>query len=72
MIIETVVKKQGNSNVIILPKKLGLKPTDKVRVLVLNDKAAKVQDIAGVFGRKLAAIDTDNLLKKVKKGLWGE
>jgi len=72
MIIETVVKKQGNSNVIILPKKLGLKPTDKVRVLVLNDKVAKVQDIAGVFRRKLAAIDTDNLLKKVKKDLWGE
>ncbi len=72
MIIETVVKKQGNSNVIILPKKLGLKPADKVKVLVIDDKVAQVQDIAGMFKRKLARVDTDKLLKNVKKDLWGE
>jgi len=72
MIIETTVKKQGNSNVIILPRKLGLKPADKVKVIILNDHVAKVQDIVGMFKRKLANVDTDKLLKNVKKELWGE
>ncbi len=72
MIIETTVKKQGNSNVIILPKKLGLKPADKVKLLILNDKVARVQDIVGMFKKKLANVDADKLLKNVKKELWGE
>ncbi len=72
MIIETEVKKQGNSNVIILPKKLGFKPKDKVRVMILNKKVGTVKDIAGIWKRQLKGIDTDKLLKEVKKDLWGK
>ena len=72
MIIETEVKKQGNSNVIILPKKLGFKPKDKVRVMILNKKVSTVGDIAGIWKEKLKNVDTDKMLKQVKKDLWGE
>ena len=72
MILETKVKKQGNSNVIILPSTLGFKPDDKIRVIILNKKVSKVKDIAGLFKKKLAKIDTNKTLKEVKKELWGD
>ena len=49
MILQTEAKRQGNSNVIILPKKLGLKPSDKVCVLVIKGEVSRVEDIAGLF-----------------------
>ena len=70
--IETEVKKQGNSNVIILPKQLGFKPKDKVTVMILNKKIGTVKDIAGIFKEELKNVDTDKLLKQIKKELWGE
>ena len=72
MMIETEVKKQGNSNVIILPKKLGLKPKDKVTVAIIPKKVATVGDLAGMFKEELKNIDTDKMLKQIKKELWGE
>ena len=72
MIIETKVKKQGNSNVIILPKKLGFKPEQEVRVMILGKKIAKVEDIFGLFRNELKNVDTDKVLREVKKDLWGE
>ncbi|MDP1694898.1 MAG: hypothetical protein Q8L34_05145 [Candidatus Woesearchaeota archaeon] len=72
MIIETEVKKQGNSNVIILPKKLGFKPKDKVTVNIISKKVATVGDIAGIFKEQLKNVDTDKVLKQIKKELWGE
>ncbi len=72
MIMDTTVKKQGNSNVIILPSHLGFKPKDKIKVMILSDKTAKVKDLAGIFKRQLRHIDTDKVLKEVKKELWGE
>lgn len=72
MIVETEVKKQGNSNVIILPRKLEFKPSDKIKILILKEKVATVKDIAGIFKKKLEKIDADKLLKEVKEELWGE
>ena len=72
MIIDTEVKKQGNSSVIILPKQLGLKPKQKIRVLIMKKDRAKVKDIAGMFKKELQHKDTDKVLKEVKKELWGE
>lgn len=72
MILETEVRKQGNSNVIILPRKLGFKPADKIKILILKEKVTKVKDIAGMFKKKLEKIDTDKMLKEVKEELWGE
>ena len=72
MIIETTVKKQGNSNVIILPKKLGFKPKQKVKVMILNKKTAKVEDIAGLFQKEWKRIDTNKALREMKKEIWGE
>ena len=72
MLIDTEVKKQGNSSVIILPKQLGLKPKQKIRVLIIKNDIAKVKDIAGMFKKELEHIDTDKVLKEVKKELWGE
>lgn len=72
MIIETKVKRQGNSNVIILPKKLGFKPEQKVKVMILNKKTAKVKDIAGLFQKEWKHIDTDKTLREMKKEIWGE
>ena len=72
MILETRVKKQGNSNVIILPRALGFKPKDKINVIILNKKVSKVKDIFGMFKKEFANVDTDKELKKVKKELWGE
>ncbi len=72
MIIETTVKKQGNSNVIILPRSLGLKPADKVKIMIISPHISKVEDAAGLYKDQLKKIDTDKLLKEVKKELWGE
>jgi antitoxin component of MazEF toxin-antitoxin module len=72
MIIDTEVKKQGNSNVIILPRKLGFKPKDKVTVNIISKKVATVGDIAGIFKEQLKNVDTDKMLKQIKKELWGE
>lgn len=72
MLLETKVKKQGNSSVIILPKNLGFKPNDKVKVMIINKKVSRVKDIAGLFKKKLAKTDTDKLLREVKKELWGD
>ena len=71
-IIETEVKKQGNSNVIILPKQLGFKPKDKVKVIILSRKVGTVKDMVGIWKKQLRGIDTDKLLKEVKKDLWGK
>lgn len=72
MMIEAEVKKQGNSNVIILPKRLGFKPSDRVKVLIVKEKVSTVNDIAGLFKKKLKNIDIDKSLKEVKRELWGE
>ena len=72
MIIETKVIKQGNSNVIVLPKETKLKPKDKIRVLIIPNRTNKVGDILGVYKNELKNIDTDKTLKEVKKELWGE
>ena len=72
MIIETKVKRQGNSNVIILPKKLGFKPEQEVKVMILNKKAATVGDIAGLFEKELKGIDVQKELKKMKREIWRE
>ena len=72
MILETRVKKQGNSNVIILPKSLGLKPNDKIKVIIIDKKVSRVKDIAGISKRSLQNLDTDKMLRKVKKELWSE
>ena len=37
-----------------------------------NKKISKVEDIAGLFKKELANVDTDKELKKVKKELWGD
>jgi antitoxin component of MazEF toxin-antitoxin module len=67
MILETKVKKQGNSNVIILPKKLGFKPEQEIKVMILNKKTATVGDIAGLFEKELKGVDTFKELKKNEK-----
>ncbi len=72
MMFETRVKKQGNSNVVILPAKLGLKPNDKIKVLIIENNVSTVKDIAGLMKEHWKHIDTDALLKKVKQELWGE
>ena len=72
MILETRVKKQGNSSVIILPKSLGFKPRDKINIIILDKKVSKVKDIASMFKKELANVDTNKELRKVKKDLWGE
>ncbi len=72
MIFETKVIKQGNSNVIVLPKKSELKPKDHVKVLVIPENVSTVNDVAGLFKEKLKKLQTDKILKKVKKELWGE
>lgn len=70
MIIETKVKRQGNSNVIILPKKLGFKPEQKVKVMILNKKTATVGDLAGLYEKELKGRDTFKELKKMKREIW--
>ena len=45
MLIETKVKKQGNSNAIIIPKHLNLKPADEVRVIIMPKRVSRVKDI---------------------------
>lgn len=72
MMIKTDVKKQGNSTVIILPRRLGLRPSDKVSVLVVRESVSKVEDIAGLYKGKLQRIDASKKLKEVKEELWGE
>ncbi len=72
MIIETKVIKQGNSNVIVLPKETKLKPKDKIKVLIISNKTNKVKDISGIYKNELKNIDTNKTLKEVKKELWGE
>lgn len=72
MIVIGEVKRQGNSNVIILPKKLGLKPRDKVRVLLLRESASTVGEAGGVLGKRLKGKNTDILRKQIKEELWGE
>ncbi len=72
MIIETTVKKQGNSNVIILPRQLHLKPADKVRVIVMKKNVSLVKDAAGIFEKESNKIDSDKMLREVKKELWGD
>ena len=72
MLFKTEVKKQGNSNVIILPKRLGLKPADKVNVLLIREKASTVGDAAGLYKRQLKGVDTLRTLKAMREELWGE
>ena len=69
---ETKVIKQGNSNVIVLPKRLGLEPKDIVKILVVSDNVSKVSDAAGLLKTLFKKISTDQMLKKVKKDLWGD
>ena len=70
MIIETTVKKQGNSTVIILPKKLGFKPEQEVKVMILNKPVTKVKDIFGLYHKELKNVDTFKEYKKMKKEIW--
>lgn len=72
MIIETKVIKQGNSNVIVLPKESKLKPKDKIKIFIISEKVNKVGDISGLYKNELKNINTDKTLKEVKKDLWGE
>ena len=72
MMLETTIKKQGNSNVIIIPRQLNIKQNDKVKVIVMKQNVATVNDIAGLFAGKLKNINRDKLLKEVKEELWGE
>ena len=72
MMFETRVRKQGNSNVVILPAKLGLKPHDRIKILIIDESVSTVGDIAGLFKKELSKINTDALLKKVKRELWGD
>lgn len=72
MILETVVQRQGNSRVIILPKSLGLNLREKVKVLILRKETVTVKEMAGLFQRPLKPLDVDRLREKVKAELWGE
>jgi len=72
MIIETKVIRQGNSNVIVLPKETELKPKDKIKVLIVSDKTNKIKEISGMFRERLTKIDNDKALGEIKKELWGE